>query len=100
MKAADDVYGAEWRISTAQENCRECVWCKKTNEHRTEELWRICTVQKGKSAPHRKAADDVYGAEWRISTAQRSCGGYVRCRKAKEHRTGKLWRICTVQNGE
>ncbi len=62
-KAADDVYGAEWRISTAQENCRECVWCKRANKHRTGKLWRICTVQKGKRAPHRGVAEDIYGVE-------------------------------------
>ncbi len=81
-KAADDVYGAEWRISTAQENCRECVWCKKMNEHCTEELRTMCTVQKGKRAPHRKAADDVYGEKRQKSTAQESCGRCVRCRMA------------------
>ena len=94
------MYGAERRKCTAQRGSGRCVRCKKANKHRTGKLRRICTVQKGKSAPHRRTVEDMYGAKWRISTAQRSCGRYVRCREANEHRTGKLWMMCTVQNGE
>ena len=57
----------------------------------------MCTVQRGESAPHKGAADDVYGAKRQISTAQESCVGYVRCKRANKHRTEELWRICTVR---
>lgn len=57
----------------------------------------MCTVQRGKSAPHKGAADDVYGAKRQKSTAQESCVGYVRCGKANKHRTEELQKIYTVQ---
>jgi hypothetical protein len=41
-------------------------------------------------APYRKVVDDMYGAVRRIYTAQESCGGFVRCEKAIEHRTEEL----------
>ncbi|WP_026513067.1 hypothetical protein [Butyrivibrio sp. LB2008] len=95
--AVEDVYGAKRQISTAQESCGRCVRCKKAKEHRTGELQRMCVVQKDERAPHRKAVEDMYGAERRKSTAQESCGGYVRCGKANKHRTEELQKIYTVQ---
>ena len=57
----------------------------------------MCVVQKDERAPHRGAADDVYGAKRQISTAQESCGRCVRCGKANKHRTEELQKIYTVQ---
>ena len=57
----------------------------------------MCTVQSGELVPHRRTAENVYGAEWRISTAQRSFGRCVRYKKANKHRTEALQKIYTVQ---
>ena len=66
----------------------------------TEELRTMCTVQRGESAPHKGAVEDMYGAERLKCTAQENCGGYVRCKRANKHRTEELRKICTVQRGE
>ena len=57
-------------------------------------------MRKGESAPHRKAAENVCGAEKRKCTAQEGHRGSVRCRKGKVHRTGKLQRMCAVRKSE
>ena len=52
----------------------------------------MCTVQNGELVPHRKAAEDMYGAERQISTAQRSCRRYIRCRKTERQKDRKTER--------
>ena len=94
------MYGAEWRISTAQRSCRRCVRYKKAKEHRTEGLRTMCTVQNGELVPHRRTAENVCGAKRRMSTAQRGFGRCVRYKKANKHRTGKQRTMCTVQKSE
>ena len=64
--------------------------------HRTGRLQRMCAVRKGESAPYRKVAENVCGAEKRTCTAQEGHRGSVRCRKEKVHRTGKPQRIYAV----
>ena len=74
--------------------------CRKGKVHRTGKLRRMCAVRKGESAPHRKAAEDVYGAEMLKYTVQEVHRGSVRCRKEKVHRTGKPQRIYAVHKGK
>ena len=74
--------------------------CRKGKVHRTGKLRRMCAVRKGESAPHRKAAEDVYGAEMLKYTVQEVHRGSVRCRKGKVHRTGRPQRKCAVQKRE
>ena len=45
-EAVENVYGAKKRKCTVQRNCVECVRCGSEGVHRTERLWRMCTVQK------------------------------------------------------
>ena len=60
-KAAENVCGAEKQTGTAQKSCGECVRCGKANRHRTEKLWKKCTVRKTKNAPYGWFATEVYG---------------------------------------
>ena len=51
-------------------------------------------------APYRKAVEEVCGAKMRRGTAQKICGGCVRCENAKRHRTESLRRMCMVRKRE
>ena len=53
-------------------------------------------MQKGERAPHRKATEEVCGAEKGTCTVQESCGRCVRCEKVKVYRTGRPQRIYAV----
>ena len=55
---------------------------------------------KREEAPHGKFAEDVYGAKTGRGTAQKICGGCVRCENAKRHRTESLRRMCMVRKRE
>ncbi|WP_026515178.1 hypothetical protein [Butyrivibrio sp. LB2008] len=62
-RKAEEVCGVKSEDVTAQEGCGECVRCRKEKVHRTGKLRKMCTVRKGESAPHRKATEEVCGAE-------------------------------------
>ena len=55
---------------------------------------------KREEAPHGKFAEDVYGAKTVRGTAQKICGGCVRCENGKRHRTESLRRMCMVRKRE
>ena len=50
----------------------------------------ICAVRKCEQAPHRKATEDVCGAEGRKCTVWMDCGGVVRCGRCKIDRMDGL----------
>ena len=99
-KAVEDVCGAKMRRGTARKSCGRCVRCKNAKRHRTEKPWRMCAVLKREEAPHGKFAEDVYGAKTGRGTARKVCGGCVWCENGNRHRTGKLWRMCTVSKAK
>ncbi|WP_027208172.1 hypothetical protein [Butyrivibrio hungatei] len=74
--------------------------CEKANRHRTEKLWKMYAVRKSEQAPHRKVVEEVCGAKMRPGTAQRGCGGSVRCENAIKHRTERLWKMYAVRKWE
>ncbi|WP_026655324.1 hypothetical protein [Butyrivibrio sp. AE3003] len=96
-KVVEDVCGAKAGTGTAQKGCRGSVRCENAARHRTERLWRKCTVRKSEQAPHRKVVEEVCGAKMRLGTAQRGCGGSVRCENAIKHRTERLWKMRAVR---